>query len=245
MRLRAIGSLSSHASRAHSPASRLPRFHRYAALSHRLRPGGASGALSGTRRRRVLFPILGLCKCEREYTTRVKAKQRSALYTLSIMNVSTMKVPVRGIELYGERTGAGPPCILLHGGPGMSHPGMLERFAPLADLVELIYYDQRGHGKSTRAPAATYTIGDQAEDLHACQTLTARRGTRRVHGGGPAVPERAAALAAACPDAAIDGPSNGRSPAADRPTRSSSGRPPLQRSLDRPPRCRGCRRLRG
>lgn len=54
----------------------------------------------------------------------------------------------------------------------MSHPGMLERFAPIADLVELIYYDQRGHGRSSRAPAATYTIGDQAEDLHAlCEAL--------------------------------------------------------------------------
>jgi proline iminopeptidase len=78
-----------------------------------------------------------------------------------------MKIPVRDIELYCEMAGSGPPCVLVHGGPGMSHPNALTRFAALADMVQLIHYDQRGHGQSSRAPAATYTLDGQAEDLRA------------------------------------------------------------------------------
>ncbi len=78
-----------------------------------------------------------------------------------------MQVPVRGIELFCEMMGSGLPCVLVHGGPGMSHPNALTRFAPLADAVQLIHYDQRGHGRSSRAPAETYTLDEQAEDLHA------------------------------------------------------------------------------
>ena len=83
------------------------------------------------------------------------------------MACAPMKVPVRGIELFYEMTGSGPPCVLVHGGPGMSHPNALARFASLADAVQLIHYDQRGHGRSSRAPAETYTLDEQAEDLHA------------------------------------------------------------------------------
>ncbi len=78
-----------------------------------------------------------------------------------------MKVPVRGVELFYERLGSGPPCVLVHGSPGMSHPNALTRYAPLADVVQLINYDQRGHGRSSRAPAETYTLDEQAEDLRA------------------------------------------------------------------------------
>jgi proline iminopeptidase len=52
----------------------------------------------------------------------------------------------------------------------MSHRNMLDRFAPLADVVQLIYYDQRGHGQSSRALVETYTLDEQAEDLRALCT---------------------------------------------------------------------------
>jgi proline iminopeptidase len=78
-----------------------------------------------------------------------------------------MKIAIGGIELFYEATGSGPPCVLVHGGPGMSHRSMLDRFSPLANDVRLIYYDQRGHGLSSRAPAETYTLNQQAGDLRA------------------------------------------------------------------------------
>lgn len=87
-----------------------------------------------------------------------------------------MKVAVRGVELFYETRGSGPPCVLVHGGPGMSHRNMLDRFAPLAEDMQLIYYDQRGHGQSSRASLDTYTLNEQAEDLHAlCRALSLDR----------------------------------------------------------------------
>jgi proline iminopeptidase len=87
-----------------------------------------------------------------------------------------MKVRVGGVELHYEEAGAGPPCILVHGGPGMSHPQMLAAFAHLADRVRLIAYEHRGHGESSRAPVETYTQRQLAEDLHGfCRALGIER----------------------------------------------------------------------
>lgn len=78
-----------------------------------------------------------------------------------------MKVRVRGVELSYQTAGSGPPYVLVHGGPGMGRPDRIGPAHALADRVRLIAYEHRGHGASDRAPAETYTIADQAEDLHA------------------------------------------------------------------------------
>jgi len=77
-----------------------------------------------------------------------------------------MKVRVRGVELSYDTAGAGPPYVLVHGGPGMGHPDRIGPYRSLADRVRLVAYEHRGHGASSRAPVETYTIADQAEDLH-------------------------------------------------------------------------------
>ena len=83
-----------------------------------------------------------------------------------------MRVRVGDVDLHYEALGTGPPCVLVHGGPGMSHPAMLTPFASLADRVRLIAYDHRGHGESSRAAAETYTQRRLAEDLHGlCRAL--------------------------------------------------------------------------
>ncbi|HKV43504.1 MAG TPA: alpha/beta hydrolase [bacterium] len=82
----------------------------------------------------------------------------------------------RGVELHYEEAGSGPPCVLVHGGPGMSHPQMLGAFAPLGDRLRLIAYEHRGHGESSRAPVETYTQRQLAEDLHGfCRALGIER----------------------------------------------------------------------
>jgi proline iminopeptidase len=55
---------------------------------------------------------------------------------------------VRGINIYERRVGEGPPVVVLHGGPGAHHDYLLPGFDALARGRELIYYDQRGGGRS-------------------------------------------------------------------------------------------------
>lgn len=58
------------------------------------------------------------------------------------------RTAVRGVELFVRRIGAGPPAVVLHGGPGAHHDYLLPGFDALADGRELVYYDQRGGGRS-------------------------------------------------------------------------------------------------
>ena len=44
--------------------------------------------------------------------------------------------------------GSGPPTIILHGGPGAHHDYLLPGFDALARGRQLVYYDQRGGGRS-------------------------------------------------------------------------------------------------
>jgi proline iminopeptidase len=55
---------------------------------------------------------------------------------------------VGGVTIFERRIGSGPPVIVLHGGPGAHHDYLLPGFDALAHGRELIYYDQRGGGRS-------------------------------------------------------------------------------------------------
>jgi proline iminopeptidase len=52
------------------------------------------------------------------------------------------------VELFVRRIGTGSPTVVLHGGPGAHHDYLLPGFDALARGRELIYYDQRGGGRS-------------------------------------------------------------------------------------------------
>ncbi len=86
----------------------------------------------------------------------------------SICFSSEMRVNVGGAELYYEVHGEGDPIVILHGGPGLGlnyfNPQMLE----LAKNHQLIFYDQRGCGKSTgNLCAEEMNIDRFVEDLDA------------------------------------------------------------------------------
>jgi proline iminopeptidase len=55
---------------------------------------------------------------------------------------------VRDVTIFERRIGSGPPTVVLHGGPGAHHDYLLPGFDALAVGRELIYYDQRGGGRS-------------------------------------------------------------------------------------------------
>jgi proline iminopeptidase len=70
-------------------------------------------------------------------------------------------------RLYYRILGHAPDTIIaIHGGPGMDHESILGDFAALAEKHTVIFYDQRGGGKST-LPADTMTLvaARQVQDL--------------------------------------------------------------------------------
>lgn len=76
-------------------------------------------------------------------------------------------IPVRGVSIFVRRVGAGPPAVVLHGGPGAHHDYLLPGFDALADGRELIYYDQRGGGRSPVARDVPVGWTEQVADLEA------------------------------------------------------------------------------
>jgi proline iminopeptidase len=75
-------------------------------------------------------------------------------------------VPVAGASLYYRDIGQGPPIILLHGGPSFDHNYLLPDMDRLAGAFRLIYYDQRGRGKSgEHAQPAEVSIQSEIDDL--------------------------------------------------------------------------------
>jgi proline iminopeptidase len=60
----------------------------------------------------------------------------------------TGTLELRGVRIFERRIGRGPPTVVLHGGPGAHHDYLLPNFDALACGRELIYYDQRGGGRS-------------------------------------------------------------------------------------------------
>lgn len=77
-------------------------------------------------------------------------------------------VPVENGALYYREVGQGQPIILLHGGPDFDHQYLLPDMDRLSDSYRLIYYDQRGRGKSGRGvQPEDVTIKSEIEDLEA------------------------------------------------------------------------------
>jgi proline iminopeptidase len=74
---------------------------------------------------------------------------------------------VRGISIFERRVGSGPPTVVLHGGPGAHHDYLLPGFDALATGRELIYYDQRGGGRSPVPRDVPVGWREQVEDLDA------------------------------------------------------------------------------
>jgi proline iminopeptidase len=58
-----------------------------------------------------------------------------------------------------------PRLLVLHGGPGADHGYLLPQMLELAKDFELIFYDQRGGGKSKEAVASVITWQTQTGDL--------------------------------------------------------------------------------
>jgi proline iminopeptidase len=77
-----------------------------------------------------------------------------------------MRVPVGGASLYARDVGRGRPLIVLHGGPDFDQAYLRPELDELADAYRLIYYDQRGRGKSAEnVRPEDVTLASDLDDL--------------------------------------------------------------------------------
>ena len=85
--------------------------------------------------------------------------------------IETLTRDVRGVQLFERRIGSGPAAVVLHGGPGAHHDYLLPGFDGLAAGRTLIYYDQRGGGRSAVPREVPVGWQEQVADLEALREL--------------------------------------------------------------------------
>jgi proline iminopeptidase len=86
-----------------------------------------------------------------------------------VAEVTTRRV--RGIEMLERREGAGRETVVLHGGPGADHDYLLPGFDALSRGRTLIYYDQRGGGRSPVGRDVPVGWREHVADLEALRLL--------------------------------------------------------------------------
>lgn len=94
-----------------------------------------------------------------------------------------------GVRLWYGIRGKGSPIIVIHGGPGMDHETLAADLVPLERKHRVIYYDQRGGGRSTLPnDDALLTIDHHVRDLEALRRhLGIDKVTLLAHSFGPAI----------------------------------------------------------
>jgi len=80
---------------------------------------------------------------------------------------TTLFVDIEGLQLVpdGAAMRERRTLLLLHGGPGMDHSLFKPAFSALAEDAQLVYLDQRGHGRSDPAPAQQCRLAVWADDV--------------------------------------------------------------------------------
>lgn len=87
-----------------------------------------------------------------------------------------MFVKVNGAKLYFDVDGSGlvpdglamrekPTLVLLHGGPGTDHSIYKPAFSALSDIVQIVYFDHRGNGRSTGDDPKDWTLAQWGDDV--------------------------------------------------------------------------------
>ena len=74
---------------------------------------------------------------------------------------------VNGVSLFERRVGTGPLTVVLHAGPGAHHDYLLPQYDRLAGGRELLYYDQRGGGRSPVPRDTPVGWREHVQDLEA------------------------------------------------------------------------------
>jgi proline iminopeptidase len=76
------------------------------------------------------------------------------------------RISVGKASLYSREIGRGQPIIVLHGGPDFDQSYLLPEMDDLANAFRLVYYDQRGRGRSADGVRAEeVTLASDVDDL--------------------------------------------------------------------------------
>ncbi len=98
-----------------------------------------------------------------------------------------MRVNVDGVKLWFDVSGPSvlpdgdlvrerTSLVAVHGGPGLDHIGLKDSLAGVADDFQIVYYDQRGHGRSDYGSAEHWNLQTWAADLRGlCDALGVER----------------------------------------------------------------------
>ena len=65
----------------------------------------------------------------------------------------------------GDSTAERPTLVAVHGGPGLDHTNLKGSLAALGEDLQVLYYDQRGHGRSDYSSAQFWNLRTWADDL--------------------------------------------------------------------------------
>ncbi|HDR8062606.1 alpha/beta fold hydrolase [Bacillus thuringiensis] len=76
-------------------------------------------------------------------------------------------IKVNDYQLFVDLIGEGEPIVFLHGGPGSEHRFFLPHMVPLSKKFKLVFYDQRGCGKSDLSENDQYSMKNEVENLEA------------------------------------------------------------------------------
>lgn len=82
------------------------------------------------------------------------------------MDIFEGSLEVDGVRFFFKIMGEGSPLLFLHGGPGATHEYFLPFVEELANLFKLVFFDQRGCGRSERlTDRSRYNIPEMIEDI--------------------------------------------------------------------------------
>jgi proline iminopeptidase len=92
-------------------------------------------------------------------------------YRFAMIYDGEHRIALNGVDHWVRVAGAGPggvPLVLVHGGPGGNAFSLEHSVGPhLAGKIPVVYYDQRGGGRSGQDPAGDYSIARFVADIEA------------------------------------------------------------------------------
>lgn len=107
--------------------------------------------------------IIGVQSCKNDIATTETTEQVTPK-----LEITEETVDINGVSHYIKKMGQGEPLVILHGGPGLFHNYLVNSFEKLAEQYQIIFYDQRGCGKTAfPKDTASITVENFVADLEA------------------------------------------------------------------------------